>query len=347
MSWTTPRRRVRWSGAALGAVALCLGAAACGSDDSSDSSGGGSAAKERTKLGLITQLSVAPYFVQEADGAKAEAKRLGVDLDVVDSARENTQVISLTQTMITSGVKGLAIVPGNTDIGPRVASATKRADVALIASDSPLKAADGTPVPFVGLNNEQSGVQVGEILARIYKEEGWSAADTYYANVEVPLQACLLRTNAAVDTFRKANADFAADHVVKVPYDGAATKANDSMRATITAHSNAKHWVITSCNDDGVVGALRALQNKKFPVGDVIGVGLGGNLACSAFKTPYVSEGMRATTWNDPAAIGATVVKRLHETVVEKKQVPAETFVRTPEVNAKNYADEIDCSKQK
>src|SRR3954452_1660767 len=116
MSWTTPRRRVRWSGAALAAAALCLGAVACGSDDSSDSSGGGSAAKERTKLGLITQLSVAPYFVQEADGAKAEAARLGVDLDVVDSARENTQVISLTQTMITSGVKGLAIVPGNTDI---------------------------------------------------------------------------------------------------------------------------------------------------------------------------------------------------------------------------------------
>jgi L-arabinose transport system substrate-binding protein len=346
MSWTTPRRRVRWTASAVVAGVLGLGVVACGSDGTSDSSAGGSGGK-KPKLGLITQLSVAPYFVQEADGAKAEAKRLGVDLEVVDSARENTQVVSLTKTMITSGVQGMAIVPGNTDIGPRVSSAAKRAKVALIASDSPLKAADGTPVPFVGLNNEQSGVQVGEILARMYKEEGWSPADTYYANVEVPLQACLLRTNAAVDTFRAANPDLPKDHVVKVPYDGAATKANDSMRATITAHSNAKHWLITSCNDDGVVGALRALQNKKFPVGDALGVGLGGNLACSAYKTPYVSEGMRATTWNDPAAIGATVVKRLHEIVVQKKQVPAETFVRTPEVNAKNYTDEIDCSKQK
>ena len=346
MSRATPRRRLRWPGAALAAAALCLGTVACGSSDEGSGSSGANASKKAAKFGLITQLSVAPYFVQEADGAKAEAKRLGVDLDVVDSARENTQVISLTQTMITSGVQGLAIVPGNTDIGPRVASATKRADVALIASDSPLKAADGTPVPFVGLNNEQSGVQVGEIVARIFKEEGWSAADTYYANVEVPLQACLLRTNAAVDTFRKASPDFSADHVVKVPYDGAATKANDSMRATITAHPEAKHWLITSCNDDGVVGALRALQNKRFAVGDVIGVGLGGNLACSAFTTPYVKDGMRATTWNDPAMIGSTVVKRLYEQVVEKKQVPGETFVRTPEVNADSYADEIDCSKQ-
>jgi L-arabinose transport system substrate-binding protein len=333
-------KRRRLVAAALAVVALGPFATSCGSDD--DSGDGGSAG-EKAKFGLITQLSVHPYFVEEANGARAEARRLGVDLQVVDSGLESAKVISLTRTLITSEVDGLAIVPSNTEIGPRVTSLAERADIPLVASDSPLEDAGGKAVPFVGLDNEESGVQVGEIVARIYGEEGWSPENTYYANVEAPFQACLQRTNAAVETFRKANPDFPEDHVIKVPYDSTSKKANDAMRATLTANPDAEHWLISACNDDGVDGALRALQNKGFPVGNVIGVGLGANLACQVFTKPYLSEGMRASTYLDPTAIGGGVVKRLYQLGVEEKDVPANTYIPTPEVNADNYQDKIDC----
>jgi len=268
--------------ATLAALVTAVGFFVCGSSAATPAqSTTAAASKPKVTFGYVTQLSIAPYFVQEANGAKAEAKKLGVGIKVVDSGRVSSSVISLTQTLITTGVKGVAIVPGDTAIGPRVTALTSRAHIPLVASDSPLKDASGKPVPFVGMNNAQAGVQVGKIAARIYNKLGWSASDTGFADVEVDLQACLLRTNAEVAWFKKLVPSFSSSNVVKVPYDGGATKAQDSMNATITAHPEIKHWVIASCNDDGVVGAIRALQTKGFPVGNILGVGLGGNLACS------------------------------------------------------------------
>jgi L-arabinose transport system substrate-binding protein len=235
-------------------------------------------------------------------------------------------------------------VPSNTDIGPRVATLTKRADIPLVASDSPLKDSSGKALPFVGMDNKQAGVQVGKIAARIYGQLGWSGADTYFADVEAPFQACLERTNAEYQVFRSAHPDLPADHVVKVPYNGLANKASDAMRATITAHPQAKHWVLASCNDAGVVGALRALRDKNFPVQNVLGVGLGGDQACQAFTTAYVKDGMRASTYLNPKAIGAGDVRLLYEMVVQKKKVPAHTYIPTPEINADNYQKTMPCS---
>lgn len=312
------------------------GLTACGGSDSGSSGG-------KVKLGMVSQLSVQPYFVTEADGAKAEAKKLGVDLQVVDFGMDSGKVISQTRTLITSGVQGIAVVPANTDVGPRLAALTDQHDVSLVASDSPLKDSSGKAVPFVGLNNKQSGVQVGKIAARIFGDTGWSGADTYFADVEAPMQACLERTNAEYRVFRKAHPDLPADHVVRVPYDGLANKASDSMRATITAHPKAKHWVIASCNDAGVVGALRALRDKNFPVENVLGVGLGGDQACQAYKQKYIKDGLRASTYLNPKKIGAGDVKVLYQMVVKHKTPPQHTYVPTPEVNAKNYQKIMPC----
>lgn len=328
-------RRITVLGAAVGLVATAL--AACGS--SSDDSGSG----KTVKLGMVTQLSVQPYFVTEADGAKEQAKKLGVQLQVVDTGLDNSKVISQTKTLITSGVQGVAVVPSNTDVGPRLSTMAKQNDVHLVASDSPLKDSSGKALPFVGLDNKQSGVQVGQIAARIYGGLKWPAADTYFADVEAPFQACLERTNAEYQVFRAAHPDVPANHVVKVPYDGLANKAQDAMRATITAHPQAKHWVIASCNDAGVVGALRALRDKNVPVANTLGVGLGGDQACQAYTQAYVKDGMRASTWLNPKAIGAGDVKVLYQMVVQKKTPPAVTYIPTPEINAKNYQQIMPC----
>lgn len=319
------------------------GSGKASSSGTGTASAGGSSAKN-VKFGLITQLSVQPYFVTEANGAKAEAKKLGVDLTVVDSGLDASKVITLTKTLLTSGVKGLAIVPGNTDIGPRVSKLTADAGVPLVASDSPLADANGKQAPFVGLDNTGSGVQVGQILGRLYKQRGWSSADTYYADVEAAsLQVCLLRTNASVKEFQKSATDFTADHVLHLPYDGSVAKSTDSMRAAITAHPNAKHWVISSCNDDGVVGALKALQGKNFTASNALGIGLGGNLACTIYVDKYLSDGIPVSTYLDAARIGSTVVQTLYDLVVSKKNVTGSVFVPTPEITKSNYAQTAGC----
>jgi L-arabinose transport system substrate-binding protein len=354
------RRDVRW-GAVAAVVLTTMTIAGCSSSKSkagSSTGGATSAAGSSTSaaastsaagsvtFGLISQVSVAPYFVTEANGAKAEAQKLGVKLTVVDAGQDSSKDITLTQTLITSGVKGLAIVPSNTDIGPRVSKLTQAAKIPLVASDSPLKDSSGKSAPFVGLDNTGSGVQVGQILGREFNKRGWSASDTYYADVQAPtLQVCMLRTNASLSTFSKAVPSFSSGHVVKLPYDGSVAKATDSMRAAITAHPQAKHWVLSSCNDDGVVGALKALQGKGFKAANALGIGLGGDLACTAYTDAYTTTGMPISTYLDAGRIGATVVQTLYNIVVKKQTVTGNVFVPTPEITKANYAQHAKCSK--
>src|SRR5690625_630626 len=243
----------------LGAVLLIAGCADESSD--SDSTSGTSSESDDLSFGLVTQLSVADYFATQAEGAEEKAAELGVDLQVADGGIDVSEQLTQSQNLITAGVDALAIVPSNTDIGPRATALTDEAGIPLVASDSPLEDGDGNPVPFVGLDNVGSGEQVGKIAAREFQNRGWAVEDTYYAVVEASeLQACVLRTDAALEVFGQQVSDFPEDQAVTVPYDGTPGDATNSMRAAITANPEAQHWVITACNDDGVVGALRALN---------------------------------------------------------------------------------------
>lgn len=328
------RRTVLISCAAVAVTAL----SACSSSGGSGNKGG------KPKFGLITQLSVGAYFVTEANGAKAEAKKLGITLSVVNSGQDPQKDVTLTQTLITNGMQAIAVVPSNTDIGPRVFRLTDAAKIPLVASDSPLADSSGKKAPFVGLDNTGSGVQVGQILAKLYKDKGWSPTDTYFANIEAPtLQVCLLRTNAAVSVFTKATPSFPVSHVVKLPYDGTPGKATDSMRTVITAHPQAKHWLMASCNDDGVVGAAKALQGTGFKAENALGVGLGGDLACQIYTTPYLTTSIPTTTYLDAARIGSTVVQTMYNIVVKKKKITGNVFVPTPQITKADYAQHAGC----
>jgi L-arabinose transport system substrate-binding protein len=335
------RHRARTTAWIAGSLIAVTALAACSSSGSGSSAGGKVA---KPKFGLITQLSVGSYFVTEANGAKAEAAKLGVDLSVVDSGQDPQKDVTLAQSLITDGVQAIAVVPSNTDIGPRVFRLTDAAKIPLVASDSPLADASGKKAPFIGLDNTGSGEQVGKILAQLYQQKGWSAADTYYADIEAPtLQVCLLRTNAQVSVFSKANPSFNPSHVVKIPYDGTPGKATTSMKTAITAHPGAKHWLVTSCNDDGVVGAAKALQGTQFPAENMLGVGLGGDLACQIYTTPYLTTAIPTTTYLDAGKIGATVVETMYNIVVKKQNITGNVYVPTPQITKDDYAQAAGC----
>ena len=75
----------------------------------------------------------------------------------------------------------------------------------------------------------------------------------------------------------------------------------------MTAHPEAKHWIFYSCNDDGVLGGVRATENQGFAADDVIGVGIDGSRACDAFG-PGKPTGFRGTMYIDSAKEGAQAI---------------------------------------
>lgn len=333
-------RRPRTSLRPLAAVALAALVApvltACNTSDASGSGG--------MTFALITINGKQSFFVQQAQGAKNEAKKLGVKVTTADVGTSAEKTITDVQNAIAQDVDGIIIAPASGELGPRIMTLADRAKVPVLAIDNNFNDADGKPVPLVGIDAPAVGKDSGTMLAGQYQKSGWSDSDTYYLSVELPnFPTCTLRTDAAKKAFLSANPSFPSDHVVVVPYDGTVEKALSATRPVQVAHSDAKHWLITSCNDDGTVGAGKALIAAHVSPADVLGVGLGGDLACQAWGKGAAPTGMVETNYFDAGEFGEKAVKVMYEYIKNGTKMPELTVVSTVHIDPQNYADSVKC----
>jgi L-arabinose transport system substrate-binding protein len=321
----------------LSTGALVLTACSSGTNAASGS-GAEALAAEDIKLAYIVKFGTVPYFVEEARGIREKAEELGVEVSVQDVGQDSNAALSAVDTAIAQGVNGIAIVVPDQKIGPSVLTKAKAAGVQVIAIDDPIEAADGTPSAWVGFDSSQVGQQVGETAAKAYDELGWSEFDDVkIASVEQnTLSVCKERTESAKKEFL-AKTGFDPSNIVAVPYDNSLDDAINKMGPVISANPDAKRWIIWSCNDEGVIGAGRALANAGFAKDNILGAGLGGtDTACDEFAKGATS-GLKSTIYFDSAAHGAKAVELLVEKLKGGEDMPARTVIPGVPVDASNY----------
>lgn len=256
-----------------------------------------SAMADDIKIGYINKMGDHPWFVAEVEGAKKAAEAAGAQLVAQDVQFNADMAITAVDTMIGDGVKGIAIVVPDRGIGPVVAERAAKAGVKLVAVDDDIYHQDGTKVPFVGLDSYNIGLAVGRELARLYKESGWKPGSVKLASVEDrKADTCMQRNKGAEDAFLEANPDFKREDIARVSYDNTMVNSIDVMTTTLTANPQIENWIFYSCNDDGVLGAARALENSGYPASAGIGVGIDGSRACDAFGNGRASA-FKGTMW--------------------------------------------------
>ena len=84
MNYLVMRRGMKLACAVAAASALVFSMSACGNASSSD------------KVALLVSTLNNPFFVDLRDGAQAEAKKLGVDLQVSDAQNDSSKPVSYT-----------------------------------------------------------------------------------------------------------------------------------------------------------------------------------------------------------------------------------------------------------
>lgn len=327
--------RLRFGGRRLGtavalgtATALSLTLAACG--------GSTSAASSHPTFVYLQTNGDQSYFVLEANGAKAEAKKLGATVKVENESNSSATTISDIQAAIAAKVNGLIVVAPAASLGPRMVSLAKAAHISIMASDNGFAGTNGKQVPFVGIDATQFGTSSGNLLVANYKRLGWSSADSYALLYVVPsLPTCNDRTNA--EKAALVAAGFPTGHILDVPYDGTATLAFSSTGPVATAHPTATHWLLSGCNDDGVTGGGKALAAHGVSPSDIDGAGLGGDLACQAWASGAANVGFLASNYIYPNAIGAAAVHEMYQYVVNKKAFPADVYVKPIPMTKANY----------
>lgn len=336
---THPKHRRLIIGAGLVAGSLAL--TACGSSSAPNGSSQGTKIdKKNLKIGYIVKRGTDPFAADQVNAAKALAAKDGVKLLTADVKQDTSLAISTVNQMLSQGAKGIIIVVPDQSIGPAVLRAAKAKGAVVIASDDAIKDATGKAAPFVGLEGATLGKQAGEELVKQLKAKGWTGSDTAFVNVVLPsLSVCNERTDGAAKAFDTGAGNFAGKKI-NVNYDGTLQKALTAMNATITSNPTIKHWLITGCNDDGVAGALRALEGKAVPKADTVGLGMDGALVCSELSKDNGFYGANYVSFQKNGELAYTL---LRDNLVDGKPIPASTFVPGPLATRANYKQLAGC----
>ena len=293
------------------------------------------------KIGYINKMGDHPWFVAEVAGA-AEAAEEGGAVFVSQDVQFNADLaITTLDTMIGDGVDGIAIVVPDRALGPVVAARAAEAGVPLIAVDDDIQDRDGNPVPYVGLNAFAIGERVGENLAKFYEESGWDKGAVGVVSIEDRKADTCMQRNGGAEKALLENSDLTEDQIVRAAYDNTMVNAIDVMTTTLTANPQYDHWIFYACNDDGVLGAARAMENSGYPANAGIGIGIDGSRACDAFGNGRESA-FKGTMWLNSANHGRDAVNLLLASIKDGTPLPTATYSDPEFVTLSNFADYSD-----
>ncbi len=162
---STPRtRRARRSAAIscfAGAAAAVLALAAC-SSGSGGSGGGGGGSGGKIQVALILKEFTNPYWISMEKTAKAEAAKLGVNLQVTAGNSDDDTSSQITQIddAISAGDKGI-IISLNGDAVNSALNQAKQQGLIVVAVDTPPIPASTANVTYA-TNNTQAGLLDGK-----------------------------------------------------------------------------------------------------------------------------------------------------------------------------------------
>ena len=107
---------------------------------------------------------------------------------------------------------------------------------------------------------------MGAEIARQVKAAGWDKDWSRSASAAIEDQkadTCMRRNRGAEEAFLAAFPDFPKENIVRVPYDNTMVNAIDVVGTTLTANPAVERWMFFSCNDDGVLGSVRATRECR------------------------------------------------------------------------------------
>ena len=348
------RRKGRWAPAltvlAVGALAA---AGACSSGQTSGTAN--TSAKKHNgpvTIAYIQKSGDQGYFVDEMSGAKQAARQLGgVTIDPVNVGLDNGQTVSAVRNAIAQHVSGIIIVPPDGSTGPQDAALAKQANIPIISSDDQVCTNSPTPdqcapsnlLPRVGFDAQQLGTAVGQEVATLFKQEnGWTASNTKILEEwGFSTTVCTPRVTYADKLFRANGGPSAASiPAIKVDTDnttsGTPQSALSKTQDTINGLHGVQHWIVFGCNDQNVQGAITALSDAHYNVNDILGVGLGSDLACKDWQS-NAPTGMKAALLFKGQDVGADAVNLMVDHIKNGTPFPQTKTVAFTMANKSNW----------
>ena len=265
---------------------------------------------------IVLKTLASPYWVAMKDGVVAEAKKLGVEVDVFAAASEDdiTGQQRMMEDVVNKNYKAVGVAPiSPVNLIQAMAAATKKGiyviNIDERADMGQLKAAGGSVVAFLSTDNLALGEKAGKfILGKM------GAAGGKVAIIEG--KAGNSSGDARRDGVKKALATQAnVQLVASLPGDWDRSKALDVTNTILQRNPDLK--AIYAANDGMALGALQAVKNAN-KLGKVMVIGTDG--VPEAMASVKAGE-LTATAAQDSAAMGAKALDVMIETLKTKPAI--------------------------
>lgn len=281
---------------------------------------GGSSPSANPKIGLALSTLNNPFFVQIQSGAKAEAKKLGVDLTVTDAQNDASQQANQLQNFTSSGYDSIIVNPVDSD-----------------AASNSVKAADKAKIPVIAVDRGVNKAAVDALVASDNVAGGELAARTVAEKLGGTGKIVILQGQAGTSAARERAAGFAQglkaypgiQVLAQQPADFDRTKGLDVMSNLLQAHPDVQG--VIAANDEMALGAIKALGSKAGKSVQVVGFdGTPDGLKAVEQGTLYASVAQQPSQLGKIAvdnALKALRGKKVEETVKVPVKVVTEANV--------------------
>jgi ribose transport system substrate-binding protein len=278
-----------------------------------------SAAAGGKTIGVSIQNREAQFYQDMESGMKAEAKKYGYTVVVVDASRDNAKQQSQVEDFISQKVAAIVLTPYDSQaIGSAIVEANN-AGIPVFTADIANTSSQGKVVSHIASDNVQGGAQAAKLMCAAVPGGGEVAI------IDEP------EVTSVQDRVKGFRAGLAACPAVKVVADidggGERAKSSAATEDILQAHKNLRG--IFGINDDAALGAAKAVQ----------AAGLGGKVAVIGYDaTPEARAAIKAgTMYGDaiqhPDQIGAKTIDTIAlsfsgKPVAAKIAVPVGTFTK-------------------
>lgn len=283
------------------------------------------------------------WFIDEGAAAEAMAKEMGADEFIFIDAKMNPDTyLQAIDNVIAQKVSGVITCIPDQQLSKVTVEKLEAAGIPVIAADDALQDEDGNKLaPWVGISGYKIGQTNGEWMANYAIENGLdkdAEAGVLFLTMDT-VSSCVPRTEGQVQMFTEILPDFPNNKMLYADYNGETDKGFTAASGIITANPQIKKWLVMTANEEGAIGAVRALEQAGLDKESCV-IGLGGYLAVGEFEKEY--SAMKAATYFSSAAVGGTSAKTLMEYILNGTKMPMEYAVDAEIVTKDNYKEIMD-----
>lgn len=281
------------------------------------------------------------WFIDEGAAAQAAVEANGDEFIFVDAKMSPEEYLKAIDNAIANKAKGIVTCIPDQTMSQAVVDKCAEANIPIVAADDALQTDTGDKIaPWVGINAYVIGQANGDWLAAYAKDNNLVTDEECGLLIMTmdTVSSCVPRAEGEYDNFTAACPDFDTARIFKADYDGTTDKGNTAATAVITAHPEIKKWLVTGANEEGTIGAVRALETAGLDK-DACVVGLGAYMA----KDEWNDKGadgtcMKASAYFSADSVGAGSVEVLYD-IIAGNEPAMETAVDAVVVTPETYKE--------